>query len=183
MSFYQHITVVMLIVKPTLCDFCKEVPTCHHCMHCVEKGGLLLEDNLCICRECICVPYGLTFGSKEEIFCCLDHCDMKDEDVVDSEEFKENVMSALSQRKRSIRVSVKSLKGGIKCSEYSAKDLLVLSQAYIHVTENAVEGVLWKQGMFWDNVAVAFGKLKEQQEVYDSRLKKKQENSKVLLKG
>jgi len=108
---------------------------------------------------------------------------MKDEDVVDSEEFKENVMSALSQRKRSIRVSAKSLKGGIKCSEYSAKDLLVLSQAYIHVTENAVEGVLWKQGMFWDNVAVAFGKLKEQQEVYDSRLKKKQENSKVLLKG
>jgi hypothetical protein len=30
---------------------------------------------------------------------------------------------------------------------------------------------------------VAFGKLKEQQEVYDSRFKKKQKNSKVLLKG
>ncbi len=34
----------------------------------------------------------VTFACIMLRFCCLDHCDVKDENVVDSKEIKENVM-------------------------------------------------------------------------------------------
>jgi hypothetical protein len=38
-------------------------------------------------------------------------------------------------------------------------------------------------GKFWDDVAIAFNKLNEQQEVYDSRQRKKDKYNQILLKG
>ncbi len=51
---------------------------------------------------------------------------------------------------------------GTKSSEYTAKDLLILSQAFICISEDAIEGVSHKTTKFWDDVAIAFRKLKGQ---------------------
>ncbi len=67
--------------------------------------------------------------------------------------------------------------------EYTAKDLLILSQAIIHISEDAIEGVSHKTISFWDDVVIAFSKLKEQQEAYDSRRCKQDKYNKVLLQG
>jgi hypothetical protein len=70
-----------------------------------------------------------------------------------------------------------------KTSEYSSKDLLVLSQAFIRTSENAIEGADRKKNKFWDEVAVAYNLLKKQQESYDNRLRKKNRYNQVLLRG
>jgi hypothetical protein len=70
-----------------------------------------------------------------------------------------------------------------KGSEYGAKDLLILSQAFIRTSENPVEGTGQTRTKFWDEVAVAYSQLKKQQEAYDSHQRKKTKYNKVLLKG
>lgn len=50
----------------------------------------------------------------------------------------------------------KAASKAIKVSEYTSKDLLILSQAFIHTSENSVEGVAWKSTKFWDEVAESF---------------------------
>jgi len=47
----------------------------------------------------------------------------------------------MMKKKNGNRVAAKGVKSGTKQSEYSAKDLLVLSQAFVRVSENAIEGV------------------------------------------
>ena len=67
--------------------------------------------------------------------------------------------------------------------ENLAKDLLILSQAFIRVSENAIEGTDKKCNKFWDEVAVAFNQLKKQQESYDNKVWKKNKYNQVLMRG
>jgi hypothetical protein len=67
-----------------------------------------------------------------------------------------------------------------KPADYSAKDLLVLAQAYILTSENAIEGTSQKRNMFWDNVAEAFNVLKAYQEDYNNHLQKKKKYNAIL---
>jgi hypothetical protein len=60
-----------------------------------------------------------------------------------------------------------------KGSECGAKDLLILSQAFIPTLENPVEGTGQTCTKFWDEVAVAYSQLKKQQEAYDSHQRKR----------
>jgi len=53
--------------QPTICTFCKEIPTRHHCMHRVKKGGDVLEGGICIYGDYICATCSLSFGSEEGI--------------------------------------------------------------------------------------------------------------------
>jgi hypothetical protein len=77
------------------------------------------------------------------------------------------------------KVSVKGTKG----AEYGVKDLLILSQAFIRTSENAVEGTAKQSNKFLDEVAVAFSGLKKQQEAYDNWKRKQKKYNAVLLKG
>jgi hypothetical protein len=63
------------------------------------------------------------------------------------------------------------------------KDLLILSQAYIHTSENTIEGVSQKKNKFWDDVAEVFHNLKKQQEAFDSWQKKKKKYNSILLQN
>ncbi len=87
---------------------------------------------------------------------------MNDADAVDSnddvntEVEKEVEQTPTMKKKNGNRVAAKGVKSGTKQSEYSAKVLLVLSQAFIHVSENAIEGVNCKGCKFWDDVVAAF---------------------------
>lgn len=59
---------------PAFWSYCEEVPTGHHCMHPVTKGGIVL-DWVCghVCGEWICAPCSCAFGNEEGIFCCINH--------------------------------------------------------------------------------------------------------------
>jgi RecB family exonuclease len=57
-----------------------------------------------------------------------------------------------------------------KAADYSAKDLLVLAQAYIQTSENAIEGTSQKKNKFWDDMAEALKQLKVHPEEYDKRV-------------
>jgi hypothetical protein len=56
--------------------------------------------------------------------------------------------------------------------EYFAMELLILSQAYIKTSENAIDGTCHRQSKFWDDVLECYKKLKAQQEEYDERCRK-----------
>jgi hypothetical protein len=53
--------------------------------------------------------------------------------------------------------------GKVRSPEYSSKDLLILAQSYIRVSENAIDGTAKKSSTFWEEVAVTFNKLKQSQ--------------------
>jgi len=65
------------------------------------------------------------------------------------------------EKKKPNKVRAKGVKVGNRTVEYSAKDLLVLAQSFIWVSENAIQGASQKRNKFWDKVAVAYNKLKE----------------------
>jgi len=70
-----------------------------------------------------------------------------------------------------------------KSVEYTAKDLLVLAQAFIRTSENSIDGVSQKRSTFWEEVTKCFHKLKESQQAYDRRQKKKAHYTEVRLRG
>lgn len=174
-----------------LCSFCEEMPTHHRCMHLV--GGSIAFGR--ICGALICSLCSVELGNEEGIFRCERHSGNPNEpedDLANKENFdKEEDRNSKSREEdpNSKRDAAPMKKKGkvtgknVKSSEYSAKDLLVLSQAFIRVSENAVEGVSRKQGKFWDDVAEAYKELKTQQEAYDSRQRKKLKYNAVILRG
>jgi hypothetical protein len=179
---------LMLNAGLTFCTFCEEVPTRHRCMHLVEIGGLATDGDLHICGEYICAPCSLSFGSKEGIFRCLEHSEKNDDESNNVDEDTQVVVKETKQRpswkkRNESWVAAKGVKLGSKQSEYSAKDLLVLSQAFICVSDHAIAVFNRKSGKVWDDVAIAFNKLKEQQEAYNSRQRKKDKYNQILLKG
>ncbi len=71
-----------------------------------------------------------------------------------------------------------------KAGEYTAKDLLVLAQAYTRTSENSIKGTAQKQNNFWDDVAEAFKVLKKhQEEDYDKCVQKNKKYNKIMLRG
>jgi hypothetical protein len=178
-----------------LCGFCEEIPTHHHCHFHVSRGRIHWPGQGQICGELICAPCSSSFGNEEGVFRCVVHSNHDDSDVEDSD--KENTSSEVNKKtsfddgaaigrqplKSSSKKKNKVLSKAIKSAEYSAKDLLILSQSYIRVSENAIEGISQKKKKFWDDVARVFKKLKTQREEYDRGLQKKEKYNKVMLQG
>jgi hypothetical protein len=141
---------------------------------------LVIEVVGTVCGKPICGPCNFQHGN-EGVFRCPVHSTVTDEssddEVVQIE--KENVpLTSVKVNKGKGTGSKKTkaagtTKGSNKGNEYTAKDLLILSQAYIRTSENAIDGTSQKRNKFCDDVAVAFDKLKKQQEAYDARTAKR----------
>jgi hypothetical protein len=155
-----------------LCAVCNTTPTNHRCLHPMKRG--LLEVNVIgkVCGKAICGPCNIHHGN-EGVYQCPLHSTLDDNASEDLEEEqgndKENVpvisvQSVNVSRAKVAKVSVKATKG----AEYGAKDLLILSQAFIRTSENAVEGTAKQSNKFWDEVAISYSALKKQQEAYNN---------------
>jgi hypothetical protein len=110
-----------------LCGSCKKMKTHHQCLAPVSKGGMLhgMDDNRA-CAMPICGPCNDELGN-ENIFKCYFHS-----------ESKENLTQLPSQKD-------KVLPRQNRAVEYSSKELLILSQAYIKTSENSIEGASQKK--------------------------------------
>jgi hypothetical protein len=175
-----------------MCSSCEEVPTHHRCKHVVTSGGIFDEGSQRrICGEYICAPCSESFGTEEGVFRCYEHGpdtggSDSDDELLQKEVFSKKSSKKKAASKASNKGATNSSEGGkvgVKSAEYSAKDILVLAQAFIRVSENAIDGTSQKRNKFWDDVAASFKKLKVQQEAYDSRQKKKEKYNKVRLYG
>jgi hypothetical protein len=166
-----------------VCGLCKEIPSQHRCREPIRKGGIVV-DGLRVCGEYICAPCSETLGNEEGVYRCVVHCPGGDELEEDMDRNKKKEAEVDKDKKnKPNKVTAKGVKGGNRTAEYSAKDLLVLAQSFIRVSENAIEGASQKRNKFWDDVAVAYNKLKEQQEAYDQRQKRKEKYNQVRLRG
>jgi hypothetical protein len=105
-----------------LCSFCEEVPTQHRCMHPVHGGD--------VCGELICAPCGSSFGNEDGIFRCLEHSNADANKEKEPGTAGEAVVSQGNKKKKA-----KVMSKLAKTSEYSSKDLLILSQAFICTSE------------------------------------------------
>jgi len=152
-----------------------------------------------VCGRPICGPCNFKQGN-ETIFRCPLHSVSDDDSSLgslDSKKSKKESAVAVSKMKGKANANKKmtetsnadkppvKVKGnkGSKGSEYSAKDLLILSQAYIKTSENSIKGTSQKKNKFWDDVADVFNKLKVQQEAYDSRQQKKDKMNAARIRG
>jgi hypothetical protein len=123
-------------------------------------------------------------GNEEDVYHCVVHFPGGDESEEDMNRNKKKEAEVdKDKKKKPNKVTAKGVKGGNRTREYSAKDLLVLAQSFIRVFKNAIEGASQKRNKFWDEVAVAYNKLKEQQEAYDQRQKRKEKYNQVRLRG
>ena len=151
----------MMPTNSTLFSFCEEIPMHHQCMHPVEEGGKKTSAHGHVCGRLICAPCSIALGNAEGMFCCMNHSrspDSKSDSEADKGSKSYHITPTIVPSRKKAKVMSKSVKG----SEYTAKDLLVLSQAYIRASENAIDGVSQKRGKFWDDVAEAFKSLKAQ---------------------
>lgn len=179
-----------------LCSVCGKVMTTHRCLHPAKRGLLILEVIGTVCGRPVCGPCNYEHGN-ETLFRCPSHSAITDESSEESvvEMDKENVavISETSQSRKSTKTggksakAVASSKGGKgakgKGNEYTAKDLLILSQAYIKTSEDAVDGTSKRQSKFWDEVAASFNSIKKRQEAYDARHAKRQKFNAVNRKS
>ncbi len=120
-----------------LCSFCMEVPTQHHCMHPVRGGD--------VCGELICAPCSSSFGNEDGIFRCLEHLNADANKENEPGTAGEAIVSQGNKKKKA-----KVMSKMAKASEYSSKDLLILLQAFICASKNAIEGADRKRNKFWD---------------------------------
>jgi hypothetical protein len=150
-----------------LCAVCNTMPTNHRCLHLMKRGLLKVNVIGKVCRKVICGPCNFHHSNKGVYRCPL-HSALDDDASEDSEEEqgndKENVPVISAQTvnvsgAKAAKVSVKATKG----AEYGAKDLLILSQAFIRTSESAMEGTAKRSNKFWDEVAVSYSDLKKQQ--------------------
>ena len=120
-----------------ICRFCEDVPTRHRCMHPVSGGD--------VCGDLICAPCSSSFGNEDGIFRCLEHSNADANKENDPGTAGEAVVSQGNKKKKA-----KVMSKLAKTSEYSSKDLLILLQAFICASENAIEGADRKRNKFWD---------------------------------
>jgi hypothetical protein len=142
-----------------LCSECEELPTQHRCLAPVKSGGVLFGKvgHQRVCGVPVCTPCNAASGN-EHIYRCADHLD------------KENDAGASNSKKKA---GNKQKTGAVvRTAEYSSTELLILSQAYIKTSENAIDGTCRRQSKFWDDVLECYKKLKAQQEEYDERCRK-----------
>jgi hypothetical protein len=175
-----------------LCAACNSMTTNHRCLHPMKRRLLVAEVIGRVRGNPICGPCNFRHGN-EGVFRCPLHSMMDESGSEDSEEGavvsssvadKENVpVISLQSNKVSHEKVSKVAARGPKEAEYGAKDLLILSQAFIRTLEHAAEGTAKRSNIFWDEVSVAYSALKKQQEAYDSRQKRQNKYNAVLLKG
>jgi len=161
--------------------------THHRCLHPEKSGLLVIEVIGTVCGKAVCGPCNYDHGN-EGLFRCPKHSVTDDDSSTDSfvqeGRGKENV-AVISRNVQKHQAATKippkkNIKIG-KGNEYTAKDLLILSQAYIRTSENAIDGTSKRQSKFWDEVSVAFAHIKKQQEAYDARHSKRQKYNAVSL--
>ena len=112
-----------------LCSECEELPTQHRCLAPIKSGGVLFGPvgQQCVCGVPVCSPCNATSGN-ENVYHCADHLD------------KENDAGASNvKQKAGKNINNMPLTGAVaRTAEYSATELLILSQAYIKTSENAI---------------------------------------------
>ncbi len=93
---------------------------------------------------------------NEELFRCPKHSVTDDDSsmvsVVQEGRGKENVAVISRNVQKSQAATKKPPKKNTKIgkgNKYTAKDLLILSQAYIKMSENAIDGTSKRQSKFW----------------------------------
>jgi hypothetical protein len=145
-----------------LCSECEELPTQHRCLAPVKSGGVLFGKigQQRVCGIPVCTLCNAASGN-ENLYRCGDHLD------------KENDAGASNVKKKAGKNNNKPLTGAVaRTAEYSATELLILSQAYIKTSKYAIDGTCHRQSKFWDDVSECYKKLKAQQEEYDERCRK-----------
>jgi hypothetical protein len=181
-----------------LCYCCKEFRTNHHCLAQVLIGSFSLENNGQNERVCglpICSICSSNFGN-EGIYWCEHHSNDDEDEDSRAEEVETNTNpqnnpppeKTMTKKATKTNKAVRSSGGSSsnkanKSVEYTAKDLLVLAQAFIRTSENSIDGVSQKRSTFWEEVTKCFHKLKESQQAYDRRQKKKVRYTEVRLHG
>jgi hypothetical protein len=103
--------------------------------------------------------------------------------IVSSQKRASNVEKLASKETSAKAVNGSEAAKATKGSEYGAKDLLILSRAFIKTSENSSDGTSQRHNKFWDHVAESFNKLKQEQEAYDTRQAKKKKMTDIILKG
>jgi uncharacterized Zn finger protein (UPF0148 family) len=98
-------------------------------MHPVRKGSIVMDGvGGQVCGELICAPCSSSFSNEDGISCCPVHSNISPADDEDKENEDERTVEAFTvKKKKRGKVTSKAA----KTSEYSAKDLLVLSQALL----------------------------------------------------
>ncbi len=173
------IKITMSNASLSLCSLCEETPTHHRCMYLI--GGSIATGR--ICGALVCALCSVELGNEEGIFRCEVHSGKSDGTESGFDDEKNTAIDDKRDVPPPFKKKGKVTSKNVKSSEYTAKDLLVLSQAYIRVSENAVVGVSQKQNKFWDDVAEAYKELKTQQEAYDNRQRKRQKFNAIYVRG
>ena len=149
------------------CALCQVIRTQHRCLVFISRGGVKYGNEF-VCGMPICGPCNSSYNDDEHVIRCHEHSDRKEN----------------KEPKPKARAKAKAADSKVlRAAEYTAKDLLVLAQAYVRTSENAIDGTSQKRNKFWDDVAEAFKVLKKHQEDYDQRIQKKTKYNKVILKG
>lgn len=188
-----------------LCCVCTTMMTNHRCLQPVKTGLLMVEVIGAVCGRPVCGPCNFRHGN-EGIFRCPVHSISDDDSgsstdislvdvkrrgrnkenrpIVSSQKRASNVEKLASKEKKSAKaVNGSDAAKATKGSEYGAKDLLILSRAFIKTSENSIDGTSQRRNKFWDDVAESFNKLKQEQEAYDTRQAKKKKMTDIILKG
>jgi hypothetical protein len=130
---------------------CKIINTHHRCFPPVPKGGMRHGDgDGRVCSRLICGPCSSKFGN-ETVIRCTRHAIEQDTENIETRQ---------------------TTKATNRTAEYSARELLILSQAYIKASENSIEGAARRLSKFWDDVSDNYHELKKQQEEYNNRQRK-----------
>jgi hypothetical protein len=164
------------------CNACKVLPTHHPCLAVVTVGGLLFgSTSEAVCATAVCGPCNARFDNENIIRCRHQSTKFQgaatpapNNNVSRSRTNNDNNMTVTpatnynGNLKGSSRTTPamnnnanldnnnNNRKGSSWTAEYSAKELLVLSQAYIRTSENSIDGASKQKGKFWDDVADSY---------------------------
>jgi hypothetical protein len=148
-----------------------------------------------VCGSPVCGPCSYIFGNEGTVRCRKHSMSNNDNNSDDDETVIENqatanVAKSKNQNQSSIaadsdsegedaemevNVKVPKKKTTVikKSDAYTAKELLLLSQAFIRASEDVEKGVSRKSEKLWEHVTEVYHMLKSNQEAYDRRQDKK----------
>jgi hypothetical protein len=133
------------------CVACKQLKTQHRCLAPITLGGILfgVTDDAKVCGRPICGPCSHGYGNNGAIRCKNHTENISDDETV---LVPQPEAKAGGGKAKAIKADARATNS----AEYTAKDLLVLAQAYIRTSKNAIDGIAQKQSTFWYDVAKAF---------------------------
>jgi hypothetical protein len=159
-----------------VCVECRRFTTQHRCLAKVQHGGVLVGRER-VCGAAICAICSDGFGNEGIIRCKIhanNDAEPSDEDVQDVGATSMPPPGRKKNKSKGHKASGDAAAAKvIRAPEYTAKDLLVLAQAYIRTSENAIDGTAQKRSTFWDDVAKAYHEIKVAQQDFDKRQKKR----------